>query len=345
MKRSRMIISVCLILILAIVLAVPAISKEIAINVNDHNPEPSGPAQAIAYWAKMANEMGTGKFKITVYHGGALLTGDEAYRGAQSGVVDAAHYVLDRRDGFLLNTVITLPFMGLPNQEKTGKIYAELIRKYPEVRGEFKGVIPLVFNMMPPTHVHTKKKVVRTPADLRGMKIHGAEYALIQVMGAAGATAVQLDIADMYIGLERGMLDGVINHFPVLFVFRVLELLPYHTIFGPGGVNMTPMGIVWNEKKWNSYPNDVKKILTDSIHFYVEKFYEMDYGMQDSTVKFCKENNHTFTELTDNEIAVWYNLVKKPIHDKWIEAAEAKELPGNKIYKGTLKLIKKYRKK
>lgn len=337
----KMTVGIGLILMLAMVVSVPAFAKVIAITVNDHNPPPSGPAQTIEYWAKKANEMGAGKFKITVHHGGALLTGDEAYRGAQSGIVDAAHYVVDRRDGFLLNTVLTLPFLGLPDQEKTREIYRQLRAKFPEVRGEFKGVIPFLFVMMPPTHIHNSKKVIKTPADLKGMKMHGAEYALVQVMGATGATAVQLDIADMYMGLERKLLDGVINHFPVCFIFKVLELLPYHTVFGTGGINMTPMGIVWNEKKWNSYPPDVQKILTDSIHFYTEKFYELDYGLQDISVGFCKEKNHTFTNLTPREIKVWYNLVKEPIHNKWIEEAEAKGLPGKKVYKYTLKLIKR----
>jgi TRAP-type C4-dicarboxylate transport system substrate-binding protein len=340
MRLLKMTFGVCLICMVAIVGSVPAFAKEIAITVNDHNPERSVLSQAIAYWAKKANEMGAGKFKITVHHSGVLLTGEEAYRGAQTGIVDAAHYVVDRRDGFMLNTVITLPFMGYPNPQETGEIYRKLREKFPEVRGEFKEVIPFAFCMMPPTHIHSKNKVIKTPADLKGMKMHGAEYALVQVLGAAGATPVQIDIADMYMALDRGLLDGVMNHFPVLLVFGALPLLHHHTVFGEGGINMTPMGIVWNEKKWNSYPRDVQKILTDSARFYIEKFYEIDAEVQ-AALGFAKENNHTFTYLTDNEIKVWYDLVKKPIHDKWIEEAEAKGLPGKAVYKYALKLVKK----
>ena len=344
LRLLKMTVGLCLILMLALVVSAPAFAKAIEITISDHNPPPSSPSQAMAYWAKKANELGAGKFKITVHHGGVLLTGDEAYRGVQGGIVDAAHYALDRRDGFLLNTVITLPFMGYPDQRKTGDIYAELRKKFPEVMGEFKGVIPYAFCMMPPTHIHTAKKVIKTPADLKGMKMHGAEYALLQVLGLTGATPVQLDVADMFMGLDRGLLDGVMNHFPVILIFRVLPLLPHHTVFGKGGINMTPMGIVWNEKKWNSYPRDVQKIITDSVHFYIDKFYENDAQVQMQAVGLAKEKNHTFTELTDKEIEVWYDLVKKPFHDKWIEAAEEKGLPGKAVYKHALKLAKKYSK-
>jgi TRAP-type C4-dicarboxylate transport system substrate-binding protein len=346
MKRRLLIMAVamCLMLMLAIAVSAPVFAappQVIEITVNDHNPEQTGPAQAIEYWAKKANELGAGKLKITVRHGGELLMGNEEYRGTQKGdVCDASYYVLDRRDGFLLNTVMTLPFMGWPDQEKTAQIYMQLMKKFPAVRGEFKGVIPYVFIMMPGTHIHNNKKVIKTPADLKGMTIHGSEYGVVQLLSVAGATAVQLDITDMYPALERGIIDGVVNHFPVLFVFDVLKLMPYHTIFGKGGINMTPMGIIWNEKKWKSYPPDVQKLLTDATHFYNEKFYEMDYGMQDMTIKFCKDRNHTFTELTPQDVKVWYDLVKRPIHDKWIAEAEAKGLPGRAVYDEALKLIK-----
>lgn len=344
LRLLKMTVGLCLIFMLALVLSAPAFAKVIEITINDHNPPPSSPAQAMAYWAKKANELGAGKFNITVYQGGVLLTGDEAYRGVQSGIVDAAHYVLDRQDGFLLNTVITLPFMGYPDQRKTGEIYAKLIKKFPEMRGEFKEVIPYLFCMMPPTHIHSTNKVIRTPADLRGMKMHGAEVALVQVLGLVGASAVQLDIGDMDIGLNRGLLDGVMNNWPAVMVFKGLPMLHYHTIFGTGGINMTPIGIVWNEKKWNSYPRDVQKILTDTAHLYIDKFYESDAEVQVAAVGVAKENNHTFTVLSDEEIEVWYDLVKKQFHDNWIEEAEAKGLPGKAVYKHALKLAKKYSK-
>jgi hypothetical protein len=52
---------------------------------------------------------------------------------------------------------------------------------------------------------------------------------------------------------------------------------------------------------------------------------------------------HKFTYLTPEQIKVWYDLVKGPIHDKWIKEAEAKGLPGEKVYKKALKLIKKHK--
>jgi TRAP-type C4-dicarboxylate transport system substrate-binding protein len=177
------------------------------------------------------------------------------------------------------------------------------------------------------------------------MKIHGAEYSLVQVMDAAGASPVQLDITEMYTGLERGILDGVMNHFPVCFIFRVLELTPYHTVFGEGGINMTPMFAIMNPKKFNSLPPDLQKLLEDSGKVWTEEMAKLDFPLQKTAVDFCKGKNHTFSNLTPEEMKVWYDLVKKPIHDKWIADAEAKGLPGAAVYKETLELVKKYQEK
>jgi TRAP-type C4-dicarboxylate transport system substrate-binding protein len=342
-KVLKKAVGMCAILILAIAVSVPVFAQPhqvVEITVNDHNPKGLGPAVSIAYWAEKVNEIGQGRVKVTVHYNGELLMGSDEFSGVQKGAVcDASHYVLDPRDGFLLNTVMMLPFMGWPDQKKTAQIYEQLIKKFPQMRAEFRGTIPYLFVMMPPTHIHNNKRVIKTPADLKGLTMHTAEYDKVQVLEAAGATAAQLDITDMGSSLERGVVDGVVNHFPVLFVFHVVELLPFHTIFGKGGINMTPMGIIWNEKKWNSYPPDVKKILTDSVHFYGDNFYDMDSGMQGMVVKTCKDKGHTFTELTPQEIKVWYDLVKKPIHDRWIAEAEAKRLPGRAVYNETLRLI------
>ena len=323
----------------------PAISQVFELTVNDHNPPPSNVAKAWDEWEKWVEKESKGRLQVTVHHGGSLLAEKEAYRGTQTGVVDMAHYVVDRREGFLLSTVTTLPFIGMPPQIEAGRLWMELLGKFPEMAKEWDGVKIIGIFMMPPTHLHNKKKVVKTPADLKGMKIHGAEYALVQTMNAAGASPIQLDITEMYTGLERGILDGVMNHFPVCFIFRVLELMPYHTIFGDGGINMTPMFAIMNPKKFNSLPPDLQKIIEDSGKVWADEEAKGDFPIQKVAVDFCKGKNHTMTYLTPKQIEPWYNLLRKTSHDQWVKDAEAKGLPGKALYNETLNLIKKYQKK
>jgi TRAP-type C4-dicarboxylate transport system substrate-binding protein len=322
----------------------PVFAKVIELTVNDHNPEMAPPGQATKHWAAKVEELSGGKVKVNVHFGGALLKGDEAYRGVQKGVADAAHYTLDKRDGFLLNTIMALPFMGWPSQKETGKMYMDLLEKFSAMKGEWENVKITGVMMMPPTHIHTVDKVIKTPADLKGMKFHGAEAALVKSLDVAGATAVQMDIADMYMSLDRGLLQGVMNHIPVLQVFGVLKLLKYHTMFGDGGMNMTPMFMIMNADKFNSLPPEAQKAVMGAGQAWSEKFLVLDAGFQKKCLSDAQAMNHTFTYLTPEEIKVWYNLIKEPVHDKWIQEAEAKGLPGKAVYDAALKMLEDHKK-
>ena len=347
MKKSRIIIGMCLILMLAMVVAFPnfAVAKVIKLTVNDHNPPFSPPGKAIDAWVKAVNEQGAGKIELTVFHGGALLSGEEAYRGAQTGVCDIAHYAIDAREGFVLNLVMALPFMGWPGQHEAEDIYRDLLDYSKEMRAEWEGVTVLSFMMMPPTHIHMAKKVVVTPDDLKGEKIMGAEYMLNASMEAAGATPVHLDIGDMAPSLQTGLIDGIMNHFPVLKVFGALELTKTHTVFGDGGISITPMFVIMNTKVFNSLPPDLQKLLKDTANsVWYKTFRELDTADIVNSVKLCKDWGHTFTYLTPQQIKVWYDLVKGPVHDRWIQDAENKGLPAKKVYNKALKLIKDYKK-
>jgi TRAP-type C4-dicarboxylate transport system substrate-binding protein len=346
MKKSRIIIGMCMVVMLAVVVAFPgfAVAKVIKLTVNDHNPPFAPPAKAIDAYAAAVNKAGAGKVELTVHHGGALLSGEEAYRGVQTGVCDIAHYAIDTREGFHLNLVLALPFMGLPGQHESEDIYHDLLKYSKEMRDEWEGVTILSVMHMPPTHVHTTKKPVRTPADLKGLKIMGAETMLNASMEAAGATPVHLDIGDMAPSIQTGLIDGIMNHFPVLDVFGALELVKNHTVFGEGGINVTPMFMVMNTKVLNGLPPDVQKILTDNAHIWYDVFREMDTAHIMACQKMVKDWGHNMINLTPEEIKVWYELVKGPVHDKWIKEGEDMGRPAKDVYNKALQLIKDYKK-
>ena len=345
-NRGVSILGGVLTIILAIMLTVtPAISanKVIKLTISDHNPPFTPTGKAIAAWVEKINEMGKDRLELTLHPGGALLSGEEAYRGVQAGVVDAAHYVVDTREGFILNLITGLPFMGWPDRWVAGEMYQQLLDKSEAMRAEWEGVTILSFLMMPGTHLHTAKKPIITPADLKGKKIMGSETTLNAVMQAVGATPIQLDIGDMSPSLSTGLIDGVMNHINVIKVFGALELLPYHTYFG-GGITFTPIYLIMNTKKLNSLPPDLNQLMIDSGSIWYDALHEMEIGFGIACQKEAEEMKHTFNYLTPEQIALWYNLVKGPVHDQWMKDAASKGRPGKEVYEMALNLIKNHNK-
>jgi len=144
---------------------------------------------------------------------------------------------------------------------------------------------------------------------------------------------------DMTPDVQTGVVQGVLNHFPVLNVFGTLELLKSHTVFGGGGINITPMFDIMNTDVLNSLPADLRDILVNSGHYWFDKFYELDAADIAAAAAFCVDNNHTMTVLTDAEVAVWRDAVKTQLIDAWIADCEAAGLPGQALYDRAVELI------
>lgn len=308
---------------------------------SDHNPPVAPPCRAAVRWlTEIVSKKTNGKVQFKVITGGGLMTEAEVFRGVQSGIADMALYVLNAKDGFLANMVVTLPFMGWPSREEANAIYRKLMEQYPEVKKEWEGVVPFAYSMMPETHIHTvkKAKVVRTPQDVKGMKIltTGEHTNIVKAMGAA---PVEVPIGDWYTALERGVADGCLNHFAVLKVFGMLELVPHHTIF-PGGVNMVPVGVIMNKKTWDALPPEIQKVFIETQGEFTSYLYHIEKTEWiDAAINFCREKGHTFVELSPAELAQWRNVVKAEVIDKWIAEAESKGIPGKKLYEATINMV------
>jgi TRAP-type C4-dicarboxylate transport system substrate-binding protein len=343
MKKELFLIPLALLLVIGLVaIGCPAAVEEevtpevITVTVNDHNPSESTVAKAWDDWGAWVEQESGGRLDISIIHGGALFANDaEAYQGTKDGACDMAHYVVDSEQGFLLSLVMALPFMGWPEQH-VEDAYWTLMDEFPEMAAEWDDVMILSIMMMPPTQLHTIDKVVTTPEDVAGMRIIGAEAMTIKALDVAGATVADVPIPEMTTSLMTGLADGIINHFPVCGIFGALDVLQCHTVFGDGGINMTPMFVIVNRDFFNGLDDDLQDVLLDSGEKWLEFQTSWDNISMDNAMAMVE--GHTITNLTPDQIAVWRDLVKAEIHDEWIADCEAAGLPGQEVYERALEL-------
>ena len=143
MKRRAftIMVGICAAMLSVCLIMTPAASaKVIKLTISDHNPPFTPPGKAMATWVEHVNEKAKGRMELTHHSGGALLSGMEAYRGVQSGVVDGVYYAPDSADGFHLNLIMGLPFMGWPDGYVAEEMYKQLLEKSKAMRAEWKGV-------------------------------------------------------------------------------------------------------------------------------------------------------------------------------------------------------------
>lgn len=311
---------------------------------SDHTPPVTPPARAAVQWQELIKQKTGGKVEFLNTFAGGLLQEHEIFRGIESGIADIAWYPVNPRDGFVLNTIFLLPFLEWPSRGKALTIYEQLLDKFPAVREEWKTVKLLSISFMLPTHFHMAiEKVLKRPEDIRKHKI-ATTGEHTHIIKALGATPVEIPIGDWYTALERKIVDGCLNHFGVAYTFGFLELLKTHTVFGDGGINITPVFMIMNKQTWEKLPREIQAVFDDPEvrHFWTQRMWEMEEKETlQAAMDFCKKNNHKLYYLSSEEIAAWRNAVKEQVHEAWIRTAEEKGLPARKVYNETVRLISK----
>lgn len=92
------------------------------------------------------------------------------------------------------------------------------------------------------------QRLIRAPADLRGMKIRAYGRLSAEGLRALGASPVVMSPGEMYLGIQRGTVDGVITGVTSLESRRIWEVIRYATITGAAfGVHAVNMSLTtWN---------------------------------------------------------------------------------------------------
>jgi TRAP-type C4-dicarboxylate transport system substrate-binding protein len=240
-----------------------------------------------------------------------------------------------------LNMFSKLAFMEYPSMEAGTAIYKKIWDKFPEIRNEFKQVRVYGAEMSPPNHLHFTKKVVKVPADIKGMKIIALGGTMAEEMAAMGAAPIDVKVGDLYMSLDRGMAEGVSIHWPVMHGFGILKLTPYHTVF-PGGTLMSVDMLLFNQKSWDKLPDDVQKVFLELEPWYTEQVIKMNTGYINMVKGMAKEMGHEIYEPTAEEMELWKQAVQ-PVRDKWITNTEAKGLPARTVYEEAKRLSEEYR--
>lgn len=175
-----------------------------------------------------------GSVTVRGYHGGELGAGPvEQYVRAVQGVADMVWGLPGYTSSqFQKTMIVELP--GVVPEGKTG--YDALWDAFDaELAGEFPGTVPIALWTSEPNVMIMRDKVIRTPADLQGLKIRVAGATAAEVASALGATPVQMPINEVYNALQTGLIDGVFTGSSTLSDFKLDEVASSYTFGAPLG--------------------------------------------------------------------------------------------------------------
>ena len=216
--------------------------------------------QALEPWAKKIEADSNGRIKVEIYPSAVLSKPGATYDATAKGIVDigmqAQGYTAGR---FPLTQIVELPGITNTAQQQScilHKLYDEGV-----ISSEYEDTHLLALVGTGQGALHTVDKPIRTPADMKGLRIRQPSVVASHIIEATGAAPVGMPASDTYTALQRGVIDGLSFTWQPIQAFRLNDLINTHTNIP--FYNSTFV-ISMNKDKYENLPDDLKKVIDDN---------------------------------------------------------------------------------
>jgi TRAP-type C4-dicarboxylate transport system substrate-binding protein len=213
-------------------------------------------------WMDKVEKDSGGRIKFEAYPAMQLGgTPVQLYDQARDGVVDVVWTLPGNTAGrFPRIEVFELPFM-MNNAEATSKAYWEYFQT--QCPDEFKETQVLALHVHGPGMFHAVNKQIKSPADLRGMKVRGPTRQVTRMLGAVGAIPVGMPLPQIPDALSKGTIDACVIPWEVVPSVKVHELTKFHSEFdnSAGALYTTTFVMAMNKARYDGLAPDLKKVM------------------------------------------------------------------------------------
>ncbi|MGM8888000.1 TRAP transporter substrate-binding protein, partial [Psychrobacter sp. 1U2] len=171
-------------------------------------------------WAKQIETDSDGRLKVELYPSAGLAKADVTYESAAKGTIDIGSQAHGYTNGrFPLTQITELP--GLSNSATQMGCMLQTLYDDGTLAGEYEDSHLLFMYGAGPGSLHTTDKLIRTPEDMKGMRIRRPSAVAGDIIESAGASPVGLPANDMYTSLQRGVVDGLSFPWEAVTAFKI----------------------------------------------------------------------------------------------------------------------------
>jgi len=272
-------------------------------------------------WADLIRERTKGRINIKLYPGVSLIQGDQTreFSALRQGVIDmAVGSTINWSPQVKQLNLFSLPFLmpdyaavdALTKGEVGEKVFATLYKA---------GVMPLAWGENGYRELSNSKRAVRTPADLKGLKIRVVGSPLfLDTFTALGANPTQMSWADAQPAFASGAVDGQENPLSI-FTAAKLHNVSQKNITMWGYV-ADPLIFVVNKEIWGSWtPADQAIVRDAAIEAGKQEVEIARKGLVEPGQPLLKEIaglGVTVTQLSPAEREAFVTATR-PVYNKW----------------------------
>jgi tripartite ATP-independent transporter DctP family solute receptor len=272
-------------------------------------------------WADLVGEKTKGRIRIKVYPGASLVSGDQTkeFTALRQGVIDiAVGSTINWSPQVKELNLFALPFLMPDHKAIDALVQGRVGKKVFDLLGE-RDVVPLAWGENGFREVSNSKKAIRTPEDLKGLKMRVVGSPLfLATFTALGANPTQMSWADAQPAMATGAVDGQENPLAVFNAARLHTVgQKYMTLWG---YVADPLIFVVNKAVWNSWtPEDQTLVREAAVQAAKEETARARAGISvgdDTLLKEIIANGVSVLRLSEDEHEA-FRRATAGVYDEW----------------------------
>jgi TRAP-type C4-dicarboxylate transport system substrate-binding protein len=288
----------------------------------------SDDAQADMIMAKMISERTGGRVNATYFGTESLGKAADWVNMLNGNVAQMGSLMLGVYSSvFELESITDLPMLGIPDRNTLIDLMWEVYNK-----GYFKGLNQfkvMGFKGGAPLNLFFGSKKVQTVEEFKGLKMRGSSAPFNAYFEALGASPVAITSPEIYMAMDRGVIDGATSAWSYVLANKIYEVSKYCLWNPPIGIGCPT--IVMSKQAWDSLPADIQKIIDQAIIDYKTELKNY-YASKDSVgFESLKKAGMDLYNLSDAETAR-FKQIADTVAQKWVAEKEAKGLPAKAAY-------------
>lgn len=276
----------------------------------------SRPTPQFGLWTWFADEVDKrtqGQIKVNVTSLPELgLTGFELVRVTRSGLVDFGDVLPTYIAGDVPAVeAIDLPCV-FPDQATSVKAHAGFMPAFKKYEDKLGGIV--LGTYLWPAQMIFSRKPVRSPADLKGLKVRVYGTAQTELARGLGMEPVSIPFAEVYTALERGTVDaGFTGTYPG-FALKWYEVTKYMVDINHGLVSGT---LVVSKRTWDKLTPERRALLTTLGEEFTQRGLEIGQRTTQEGIDKNKEKGMEIIPASKEMAAAAREVAVKTVIPSW----------------------------
>jgi tripartite ATP-independent transporter DctP family solute receptor len=324
MRYTRLRLAISLAAILSSLSALPAHAQKIIKYAHFHPAKMDQSMHASAVTFKEHVEKATnGSIKVEIYPAGQLGSAQQIMEGLRLGTVELGVV----HEGGVSGVYRPFNIFGMPYMfQSHAHAYAVLDGPFGRELGEDlkkkTGIRLMAYADNGVRHFTNSKRVIRTPEDMKGLKIRvQPSPVFIELVKALGASPTAIDWGETPAALAQGTADGQENSVTTIMSASLYQHQKYATL---DGHIYGFFGYLINDRFYKSLTNEERLAVDAGVEKAKVVHRDMTRSLDLSAKKVLSEKGMQVTELTPAEVDQFRNATQPPVR-KYLEASVSKE--------------------